>query len=134
MWLKWLLLELKIAIDGPINMLCDNQDAISMAKKPIHQDRTKHVETDRHFIKEKIEGGTINISYIPTTLQIVDILTKALPKTKFEDIRSNLGLTFTTHLEGKCKKCVIIQFCIFKCTVISLGDSFFLLYLTVYMA
>jgi len=50
------------------------------------------MEIDRHFIKEKVEGGTINTSYMPTTLQIADILTKALPKTKFEDTRSKLDL------------------------------------------
>ena len=42
---------------------------------------------DCHFIKEKIEGGTISLVYTPTALQIVDILTKPLSKTNFEDLR-----------------------------------------------
>ena len=92
MWLKQLLLELQIAVDDPINMLCDNQAAISIVKNPVYHDWTKCVEIDRQFIKEKIEGGTVNISYIPTTLQIADILIKALPKTEFEVMRFKLSL------------------------------------------
>ena len=42
---------------------------------------------DCHFIKEKIEEGTISLIYTPTALQIVDILTKPLSKTNFEDLR-----------------------------------------------
>lgn len=67
MLLKRLLLEFKVISGEQINILCDNQVAISIAKNPIHHDQTKHVEIDRHFIKEKVEDGTINISYIPTT-------------------------------------------------------------------
>ena len=90
MWLKRLLNELKVLVKAPINM-CDNQAAISIAKNPVYHDLTKHVEIDRHFIKKKIEGNLINI-YILTSRQIVDILTKALSKAKFEDMRSKLGL------------------------------------------
>ncbi|KAF5456016.1 hypothetical protein F2P56_025533 [Juglans regia] len=54
--------------------------AISIAKNPVHHDRTKHVEIDRHFIKEKIEEGIIKMLYVPTCLQTADILTKALSR------------------------------------------------------
>ncbi|RVX23717.1 Retrovirus-related Pol polyprotein from transposon RE1 [Vitis vinifera] len=53
-WLKRLLEELQLAPHGPMKLMCDNQVAISIAKNPVHHDRTKHVEIDRHFIKEKI--------------------------------------------------------------------------------
>ena len=71
-----------------------NQVVISIAKNPVHHDQTKHVEIDHHFIKEKIEEMMISLVYTPTTLQIVDILTKALFKTNFEDLRSKLGTWF----------------------------------------
>ena len=92
MWLRRLLLELKIPFEKSMRMLCDNQAAINIAKNPVHHDRTKHVEIDRHFIKEKIEEGTIEMVYVLTTLQTADILTKALPKTTFEDLCSKLGM------------------------------------------
>ena len=63
MWLKRLLNELKIP---------------SITKNLVHHDQTKHVEIDRHFIKEKIEEGAISLDYTPTTLQTADILTKTL--------------------------------------------------------
>ncbi|RVX00154.1 Retrovirus-related Pol polyprotein from transposon RE1 [Vitis vinifera] len=79
-WLRRVLKELKISDEEPMKMFCDNQSAISIAKNPVHHDRTKHVEIDRHFIKEKIEEGIIKMLYVPTCLQTADILTKALQK------------------------------------------------------
>jgi len=92
MWLKRVLCELRIPITKPMRVLCDNQSAISIAKNPVHHDRTKHVEIDRHFIKEKIEAETISLQYIPTTQQIADILTKAIPRKFFDELNSKLGL------------------------------------------
>lgn len=54
MWLKQLLLELKIILGGQINILCDNQLVITIAKNSVHHDRTKQ-EIDRHFIQEKLK-------------------------------------------------------------------------------
>ncbi|RVW40614.1 Retrovirus-related Pol polyprotein from transposon RE1 [Vitis vinifera] len=52
-WIKRVLSELGQTSSSPILMMCDNQAAISIAKNPVHHDRTKHVEIDRHFITEK---------------------------------------------------------------------------------
>ncbi|RVX20746.1 putative inactive protein kinase [Vitis vinifera] len=79
-WLRRVLKELKISDEEPMKMFCDNQSTISIAKNPVHHDRTKHVEIDRHFIKDKIEEGIIKMLYVPTSLQTTDILTKALPR------------------------------------------------------
>ena len=43
----------------------DNKVAISIANNPIQHDRTKHVEIDKHLIKEKLNNDNIYISYIP---------------------------------------------------------------------
>ena len=58
----------------------------------IHHDRTKHVEIDRHFIKEKIEEGVFKVSYTPTNCQTTDILTKALARVNFKDLTEKLGM------------------------------------------
>ncbi|RVW21063.1 hypothetical protein CK203_107525 [Vitis vinifera] len=51
----------------PMKLYCDNKAAISIAHNPVQHDRTKHVEIDRHFIKEKIEVGLINLSYVSSS-------------------------------------------------------------------
>ena len=59
MWLKRLPGELKVQTERTMDMFCDNQTAISIAKNLVHHDRTKHVKVDRHFIKKKVEEGLI---------------------------------------------------------------------------
>ena len=73
-------------------MFYDNQATKRIAKNAVHHDRTKYVERDRHFIKEKMEEGIIELIYIPTSLQTAKILTKALPRTNYEDLRFKLGM------------------------------------------
>ncbi|RVW61484.1 Retrovirus-related Pol polyprotein from transposon RE2 [Vitis vinifera] len=91
-WLNRLLEELRVPLKHPMVLYCDNQAAISITKNPVHHDRTKHVEIDRHFIKEKIEEGVFKVSYTPTNCQTTDILTKALARVNFEDLTEKLGM------------------------------------------
>lgn len=49
-----------------------------MVHNPIHHDQTKHVEVDRHFIREKIESGEICIPHVSSSEKTTDILTKGL--------------------------------------------------------
>lgn len=75
-----------------VKLKCDNQAAISIAKDPVHHDRTKHVMIDRHFIAEKIENSEVQVIYTPTREQCADILTKALQGPNFERLCSKLGM------------------------------------------
>ena len=92
LWLKRILEELKVQTSQPIRVYCDNNAAVSIAHNPVQHDRTKHVEVDRHFIKEKIEMGLIRLSYVPSCEQRADILTKGLHKGPFLEMRSKLAL------------------------------------------
>ena len=47
--------DLKIKYETPMKMFCDNKSAITIAHSPIHHDKIKHIEIDRHFIKEKLD-------------------------------------------------------------------------------
>ena len=92
MWIKRLIEDLKISVSLPMKIYCDNKAAISIAHNPILHDRTKHIEVDKHFIKEKIESGLICVPYVPTTQQTADILTKGLYKKQFEFLVSKLAM------------------------------------------
>ncbi|RVW23851.1 Retrovirus-related Pol polyprotein from transposon RE1 [Vitis vinifera] len=57
LWLQKLLEELHITIDLPIKLYCDNKATISISHNPVQHDKTKHIEVDKHFIKEKMRKG-----------------------------------------------------------------------------
>ena len=91
-WLLKLLKEVVPWHEDCFEVLSDNQSAIRIAKNPVHHDRTKHVEIDRHFIAEKVKNGIAKLSYVPSKAQVVDVLTKALPRVIFDGFLSKLGL------------------------------------------
>lgn len=64
LWLKIILEDLKIKWKGPMELYCDNKSAISIAHNPVQHDQTKHIEINRHFIKEKLDSGLICTPYV----------------------------------------------------------------------
>ena len=73
--------------------MVDNQFAITLSKNPVHHNRTKHIDTRYHFIRQCIEDKNIEITFIRTEDQLADILTKALGRMKFQEMRSRIGVT-----------------------------------------
>ncbi|KAH9769755.1 reverse transcriptase Ty1/copia-type domain-containing protein [Citrus sinensis] len=92
LWLKRVLEELKQPFSLPMRLYCDNKSAISIAHNPVLHDRTKHVEIDRHFIKEKLDEGIICTPFVPTVKQLADVFTKSLMRQPFELQVSKLGM------------------------------------------
>ena len=70
LWLKRVTEEAQVEISTPIKFYCDNKAALNMALNPVQHSRSKHVEVDRHFIREKVEERIICLSYMPTKLLI----------------------------------------------------------------
>ena len=91
-WIIRLLHELRIPFDGPLQIWCDNKSSIEMTRNPVYHDRTKHVEIDRHYIKEKVEAGIMTLTYVRSSEQIGDMMTKPLDRPTFERFRSKLGM------------------------------------------
>ena len=58
----------------------------------MHHDRTKHIEVDRHLIKEKLDEGLLCIPFILTKQQVANIVTKGLQKQQFDHLISKLGM------------------------------------------
>jgi hypothetical protein len=92
LWMRILLMELGLFKCTPLMLYCDNKAAIDIANNPVQHDRTKHVEIDRHFIKEKLESGIICMPYVNSSNQVADILTKGLPEKYFSIFSSKMGL------------------------------------------
>ena len=75
-----------------MQLFCDNKAAIEISQNPVQHDQTKHVEVDRHFIKEKLDAKLIIFPFVPTEEQLADILTKAVSSKLFYDSLDKLGL------------------------------------------
>ncbi|XP_065861932.1 uncharacterized mitochondrial protein AtMg00810-like isoform X3 [Euphorbia lathyris] len=77
MWIRHLLFELGFDVTTPAKLWCDNQAALHIASNPVFHERTKHIEIDCHFVREKLEENIIATAYIGTNEQLGDIFTRA---------------------------------------------------------
>ena len=75
-----------------MNLYCDNTSAIEIAHNPVQHDQTKHVEVDRHFIKEKLEVGIIHFPFVKSEFQLADVLTKAVSNKVFTGSLDKLNM------------------------------------------
>ena len=91
-WLRLLLRELGYNQDQPNTLLVDNQASIVLANNPAKHATAKHIDIRYHFIREQLDKGIINLEYIPSTKQLADGFTKALPRIKFQEWVKKLGL------------------------------------------
>jgi hypothetical protein len=84
-WLRQLLLELHHPPRHATLVYCDNISVVYLSGNPVQHQRTKHVEIDLHFVREKVALGHVRVLHIPTTSQYVDVFTKGLPTSLFQE-------------------------------------------------
>ena len=92
LWLQKLLEELRLSERDKITLYCDNKAAISIAQNPVQHDRTKHIEIDRHFIKEKLTDGVLSLVHVTSTEQLADVFTKGLNNKIYHNLICKLGM------------------------------------------
>ncbi|KAH9725755.1 retrovirus-related pol polyprotein from transposon RE2 [Citrus sinensis] len=104
-WIQSLFDELGIECSSLPMIWCDNVSAIELAKNLVYHSRTKHIELDMHFIRDKVLAKELEIRYIPSEEQIADILTKPLTFIHFNYFRAKLNVqTCSLSLRGDVKE------------------------------
>ncbi|KAH9669846.1 hypothetical protein KPL70_021959 [Citrus sinensis] len=92
-WLRNLLKELSLPQEEPSEICVDNKSTIALSKNPVFHDRSKHIDTRYHFIRECIARKEVQIKYVKSQDQAADIFTKPLNQEDFVRFRSLLGVT-----------------------------------------
>jgi hypothetical protein len=82
-WLCQFLLELRHPPRCATLVYYDNVSAVYLSSNPVQHQRTKHVEIDLHFVREKVALGHARVLHVPTTSQYADVFTKGLPTSLF---------------------------------------------------
>ena len=77
-WLRALVQEMSITIDGPTVVKQDNQSTIKLAINPVMHVKTKHFRVAQHYVRQLVKDGAIKPEYLETKLMSADLLNKAL--------------------------------------------------------
>jgi hypothetical protein len=103
-WIQALLGELEFPLPTLPVTWCDNMSANALASNPVYHARTKHIELDVHYVRDKVLQNELKILYIPTSDQIADCLTKSLSHSRFQHFRDKLGVVrLPSRLRGGVK-------------------------------
>jgi histone deacetylase 1/2 len=99
-WVEALLGELGVSESRPPILWCDNIGETYLSSNPVFHARTKHIEVDFHFVRERVAQKLLQIKFISSKDQLADIFTKPLPLPIFQTCKRNLNLRGTAEIEG----------------------------------
>jgi hypothetical protein len=91
LWLRKLAGDLGMGLET-MQVMGDNQAALSLIRNPIVSGRSKHIDVLHHFVREREARGEVRFSYCPTNSNVADVFTKALSEGKFAQFRAELGV------------------------------------------
>jgi hypothetical protein len=92
MWVQILMHELIIPCPLAAKLWCDNIGAKYLSTNPVFHARTKHIEVDYHFVRERVSRRLLEIDFIPSNDQVADGFTKPPQVQKLENFKYNLNL------------------------------------------
>ena len=103
-WLQDLLGEIfRKTSDNNVVIKIDNKSAIALTKNPVFNGRSKNIHTRFHFIRECVEKNLVRVEHIAGVKQKADILTKALGRIKFKEMRDLIGMQDVSNGDFKIK-------------------------------
>jgi hypothetical protein len=91
-WLRMLIADIMHKNPQKFRLLIDNMSAIELSKNPVYHDRSKHIDTRCHYIRDCIDKGIVDVEHVGTKHQLADILTKPLSRIRLVELRSRLGM------------------------------------------
>ena len=114
-WLVGIFKELGIQVELPVPIHIDSKSAIQIAANPVFHERTKHIDIDCHFIREKIQLGLVQPMYLNTSEQPADLLTKGLTCAQHRYLLTKLGMKNVFHTPSlredveQLTKCTVVD-------------------------
>jgi hypothetical protein len=91
-WVDSLLKELGVIRQRTPILWCDNLGATYLTANPVFHARTKHIEIDFHFVRERVAAGDLDVRFISTRDQLADVLIKPATRQMIDRFKSNLNL------------------------------------------
>ncbi|KAB2630096.1 hypothetical protein D8674_007615 [Pyrus ussuriensis x Pyrus communis] len=92
-WIRSVFKDIHQSISAPPSLYCDNLSALALSSNSVFHSKIKHLDTDYHFVREKVQRGDLMVHYIPTEDQVADVFTKGLHSPIFQKHCRILGLS-----------------------------------------
>jgi hypothetical protein len=92
-WVEALICELGVSLKEKPCLWCDNLGATFLSANPVFYARTKHIEIDFYFVRERVARKQLDVRFISSKDQIADGFTKTLCSKKLDEFKRNLNLS-----------------------------------------
>ena len=89
-WLRQLMKDVGRDVTLPTVIYEDNNGAIDLSRNAKYHNRTKHIDINHHFVRERVRSKEIDVVHCPSKDMVADLLTKGIPRVQFEKLRDLL--------------------------------------------
>ena len=89
-WLRGVMFELGFELNEPTKVYMDSRSAIDLANNPVHHKRSKHISIKYHWLRQKTKRSVVTLQYVPSSIQLADVMTKALAENSYQNLIGQL--------------------------------------------